>query len=533
MLKRKIKIGFEIVVGALALCVMAAIIPIQADAIQINEDWEISGFIRNNTGVFTENQDFVGIDTKGELATERTWLRLKLDGNIFPELRLYIEGQAVYEPEYKVEKGSGTSTTEYSEQDFREVYLQWKPFDTFGVRAGKQIVTWGESLAFRVGDVINPQDNRFAFSFANLEDTRMPQWMVRGIHQIPSIGSSFEWIVNPLLTQEKYRVDRWPVSAVPPTDPDDPSTATAGQRFALYPETRVDLIPPFSLEMTPTDLSWLYELPPGYVVVDLPTEVPVAEEEIPDDDLGDARFGCRTSTTVGGWNFGLSYWHSHEFNPVFERGDLTGGSIPIPGMEALYPMYKMDERKYTIMYPEVDIIGAYTNKCFSQGVLRTELTFRPDRQYNTLNLEEEPDAIAERDNLQYLIAWDMNKMFRPLNKNGSFDIRFEYYGNYVMGDTDDLHVSGYITEIEQIDHQFLLNITTDYNYGMYTIDLLGIYDTRGDGIFMPSIKYAPDWLNNHFTFELKYIRIFGDNDFEGMGMFRQKDLVVLTSQWTF
>ena len=53
---------------------------------------------------------------------------------------------------------------------------------------GNQIVVWGQSLAFRVGDVVNPADTCWAFGFANLEQSRIPQWMVHPILNLPQAG---------------------------------------------------------------------------------------------------------------------------------------------------------------------------------------------------------------------------------------------------------------------------------------------------------------------------------------------------------
>jgi len=53
---------------------------------------------------------------------------------------------------------------------------------------GNQIVVWGQSLAFRVDDVVNPTDTTWAFGFANLEQSRTPQWMVHPILNLPEFG---------------------------------------------------------------------------------------------------------------------------------------------------------------------------------------------------------------------------------------------------------------------------------------------------------------------------------------------------------
>ncbi len=75
----------------------------------------------------------------------------------------------------------------YNQYNVRDAY--WKsvngPLTLF---MGRQIVTWGESLAFRVGDVINPQDFTWNFGFSNLEQSRLPLWMVHPILNLPSWG---------------------------------------------------------------------------------------------------------------------------------------------------------------------------------------------------------------------------------------------------------------------------------------------------------------------------------------------------------
>ena len=66
---------------------------------------------------------------------------------------------------------------------------------------GQQIVVWGQSISFRVGDVVNPTDTAWAFGFANLEQSRKPQWMVHPLLYLPEwgpFGSNFlEAVVLP------------------------------------------------------------------------------------------------------------------------------------------------------------------------------------------------------------------------------------------------------------------------------------------------------------------------------------------------
>jgi hypothetical protein len=75
----------------------------------------------------------------------------------------------------------------YNNYQVRDAWWENKtgPLTTF---VGNQIVVWGQSLAFRIGDVINPQDLLWNFGFANLEQSRNAQWMVHPILNLPELG---------------------------------------------------------------------------------------------------------------------------------------------------------------------------------------------------------------------------------------------------------------------------------------------------------------------------------------------------------
>jgi hypothetical protein len=87
-----------------------------------------------------------------------------------------------------------------NQYDVRDAWWEHKqgPFTLF---VGNQIVIWGQSLSFRVGDIVNPNDTAWAFGFANLEQSRKPQWMVHPIIYLPDKGpmtSNFlELVWNP------------------------------------------------------------------------------------------------------------------------------------------------------------------------------------------------------------------------------------------------------------------------------------------------------------------------------------------------
>jgi hypothetical protein len=85
------------------------------------------------------------------------------------------------------------------------------PHRPLTVYTGNQIVVWGQSIAFRIGDVVNPQDTTWNFGFANLEQSRNPLWMVHPILDLPDVGSftsnSIEALIIPRYQPQWTSVD--------------------------------------------------------------------------------------------------------------------------------------------------------------------------------------------------------------------------------------------------------------------------------------------------------------------------------------
>ncbi len=96
----------------------------------------------------------------------------------------------------------------YNDYEVRDAWWENKtgPLELF---VGNQIVVWGQSLAFRVGDVINPQDTCWAFGFANLEQSRIPQWMIHPILNFPEFGPFASNFVE-VVVQPGFQPRWWP-----------------------------------------------------------------------------------------------------------------------------------------------------------------------------------------------------------------------------------------------------------------------------------------------------------------------------------
>ena len=318
-----IKITHKLFSVAICLGFISFLVPSHSLALQsikLGEEGDLTfyGWFRNNTGMFLQDQPYAHHQNK--LATERTWFRGYMDYKVTNWLRLWTAIQFVYEPEYWVEKGSPSSLPppqfgdpikrrggEYSEYRnindiWREFFIELKPNKTNSIKIGRQLVIWGEALTSRVGDVVHPDDGRYCLAFSNLEDTRIPSWMVRGVHEFTFLSSSFEWIVNPNIVQKTYRTTRSgnPASITP-------EGITPGNRFGIYPEDR---------SYTP------YYIPIGGVYEQYPSV------------WKDLRGGFRTNTTISGFNFGFMYFHTQEYNREYNSDpldkDQTGFPVSFP-----------------------------------------------------------------------------------------------------------------------------------------------------------------------------------------------------------
>jgi hypothetical protein len=325
--------------------------------------------------------------------------------------------------------------------------------------------------------------------------------------------------------KDKYRVNRFAHFISP---------GETGQRFSLYPETRFEA--PFSVNNMlfgipfpdpeivvphPFSRDWAPFGPGGSYV---PLALPTVRVKYP-NGWDSFRGGFRTNTTLGGFNFGVSYFHTQSYDPVIKREGLTGNIIIPPGVP---------ERLYTIAFPNIDIFGFYMNKQLPwPGVIRAEAIYIPNKPFNTFDMSDS-DAVVRRSYIKYAIAYDLNGfLYFNFHKTAPFDITFEHVGE-VIPKNHNLQYVTYSTEMKQWNPQFNMRISTNWRYNQIATELIVGYLPWGNsGIIMPAIKYMPPWLNKQLSFELKYIDIFGKSNFKGLGILRTKDMVVLTSQYNW
>jgi hypothetical protein len=179
-------------------------------------DLHVSGYAAQTFGMWqnpTNLKQFT--PSRNNLAVARSLLQVDENYRLNENNTFFMREWFVYEPPYSFNSANNKAygaaapfhssfghflNDYYNTYQVRDAWWENKtgPLTTF---VGNQIVVWGQSIAFRVGDVINPPDTCWAFGFANLEQSRDAQWMIHPVLNLPEAGpltSNFlEVVVQP------------------------------------------------------------------------------------------------------------------------------------------------------------------------------------------------------------------------------------------------------------------------------------------------------------------------------------------------
>ncbi|MGD0288321.1 MAG: DUF1302 family protein [Candidatus Binataceae bacterium] len=127
--------------------------------------FHVSGFLSQTFGMWQNPSGLREYTTsRNDLAVSRTWLQVDENLRLNDNNNLFMREWFVYEPPYAFNSANGFgkyANEFYNQYTVRDAWWENKtgPLTTY---VGNQIVVWGQSLAFRVGDVVNPQDTTWA-----------------------------------------------------------------------------------------------------------------------------------------------------------------------------------------------------------------------------------------------------------------------------------------------------------------------------------------------------------------------------------
>ncbi len=534
--------------------------------IDVSEDpgWQglsVSGFINSTTGMWVDSSGIRYQKSKNSLAAERNWLQLDINYILNGNNRFFIRGWVIYEPSYRFEyKGNASGpgiedmSDYYNQYNVRDAY--WKsvmgPLTLF---MGRQIVTWGESLAFRIGDVINPQDFTWNFGFSNLEQSRLPLWMVHPIFNLPSWGPLTANFIEGVWTpawQPMYN----PSVDTPNQDLTNPhSNWYDGQHDVAG---SVSLLAPFVAYSSsegrfqtepyplvtgaigqPNNMAAFPQICASFVHQHCQSPAfatfgsPFFGYHLPSNTLGSSTEGFRIHTLVKNAEITMLYWHGHQFNEAGTPGapGYVVGS-PSTGQFVQYG------------FPQFNDIGATLNRpIYLPGqllssvpiVLRTEAVWQDRTPLNTTDVGVR-NAVVDKNTVNSLVALDLDGLYAPwLTKTGVLNANLEWNQFTISGYGKNLVYTNYAERWRHNEEQILFSTNTSFWWGAILPTYTMIWNPSGNtSLLFPTVTVTPPWTNKYFA-TLGYVGILSNDKFNSFsgGIFKGKSLLYMQFQYNF
>ena len=495
----------------------------------------VSGYLQNTSGMWENARALTNFSRQaGEhhgansLAVEREQIQLDLNYRLDAANQFFVRFSGVYEPPYPWEADNILGRTWVHDHSQSEIYNRYEVRDAYWksslgpltLIAGRQIVTWGESIAFRVGDVVNPQDLSWNFGFANLEQSRLPLWMIHPIVSLRGAGplsnNFLEGIWTPawqpLYNGISYADRRYDgqgdiagaVNLLPPS----------GGRFDTYEY-------PFTVPaMTPPGAQAAFPQISNFTS-------PLMSFRLPADTWKNSTGGIRLHTLGADAEMTVFYWRGQQFDPsTFVIGTAASG------------------QNLQFRYPDFNDVGATINRplyipieTFAEVplVLRSEAAWQDHTPFNTLNRATR-SAVDHSSTLNTLVALDVDGLAAPrLTATGSFNANLEWNNYSILSPSKDFVYANYAERWRHNEENLLFSVNANWWWGAIAPTLTGIYNPDGTTFELsPSVVLTPPW-TSRYSLAMQYIGIVSNDRYSAYagGVFKGKSLFLLSFQYSF
>jgi len=439
----------------------------------------------------------------------------------------------------------------YNQVGFREAWwrLSLGPLHLF---TGRQIVTWGESLAFRIADVVNPQDLSWNFGFANLEQSRLPQYMIHPILELPEFG----WLT------QNFAEGIWepPIQAL---DSDWIWEDTPDHRYSGAGTNggSVDILAPFggrfdlnaqsvaggptffpnpnsqTIPGVPTSATWSAYPQASVATLGLPTNS-IARWRMPTSAMTFSNEGIRFHALIDQLvEATVLYWHGHQLLPATYLQSL-GPVINVPPFGPK-PLTRLVE-----YFPQLNDVGFTGNMPINipgqlgamfPFVLRSEGVWQDHTPFAN---RVAASGIHWSDTINTLVALDADQIYAPwlTSTGGSLTVNLEW-NNYTVLSPSRLNEYAPFTyqQARHNEESFIFAASTSWWWQSIAPQWVSVYNPDGNTILLfPNVALVPPWTSQYFM-KLQFIQVIGNNiqdDFAG-GMFKGKNFMLAQFQWNF
>lgn len=380
-----------------------------------------------------------------------------------------------------------------------ELHATWTP-DNFFVRAGKQIVVWGETDGFRLMDQINPLDQRRGLSDVEFETTVLPIWLLRlEYYLVPKVSwvqdMGLEFDFNPNI---EFRGDEF--------------IRPGTEEFGIWaPAVDIALPPPFGKAHL------------GAVRYDL---------DEPDGFMEDDGFeyGLRLKSVIWDTIVTLNGFYGRDnipatkakaVPPQMEVSEYDGALVIAPTLEGYYPLMRF--LGFTLSR---DLPWLYVSALGGVApVIRMEAFYAFDDTFTTAS-----NTFEEHDEIRYAIGVDWKAWIRAINKRAAFMISPQFYHRIVRDYGEgDLTQNG--TLVRDDNYQASLMITTSYFHQKIVPMFFWLRDVSEQANFF-KIQVAYD-RNDVWSYTVGVLLFNGEKKGTGFEPLHNKDQLYLTASYRF
>ncbi|MBR9885477.1 MAG: DUF1302 domain-containing protein [Oceanospirillales bacterium] len=334
----------------------------------------------------------------------------------------------------------------------RELYLsadkELSNGDVLSFRLGKQQVVWGKTDLFRVLDVINPVDYSRHNIYDELEDIRIPQWMLK-----------VDWRMGP-----NQVLDDSNLSLVWNFDKFRPSNlGTCGQPYRI-----LDAGCFFSSSIA------------GVIPI-------IHDVEEPEWSLANTQLGLKWEGVYGDATFSVNALTYRQQLPSLH---WRGPDVATPALDGVFD----------IKFPRVNLLGGAIDyySMDMDAVWRMELAYTQGEE-----LPRDAWGHQEADMLRYVIGLDKNLVIPQLGTSSAFLISAQLFGEHILDHEADMP--------NDEDNWIATGLFKGwYMNNRLSPQIILAHDFAGKATAVaPSVSWTPD---NNWMFNLGLNVKFGGNE---------------------
>jgi len=376
----------------------------------------------------------------------------------------------------------------------KEAHVTWKT-ESFVLRVGKQIVSWGETDGVRLADQINPLDQRRGFGDIKFESTIIPIWLVKAeyFHKTDSSwlqDLGLEMIFNP-------NMDFIPDKGL------GPGTDYMG---IWAPKVNVALGGPF-----PFDYAHVGSF-------DMNTKKPEAF------DAAFYEYGVRLKTQIKDTMMTLMYFNGIANTPV-KIGTGARAEFAYDGRMLLHPQFNG-------YYPDFRYVGFTLTKDFENLYASSLGGVAPTVRLETIyafdsSFETSLNTIEKHNEFRWALGIDWKINIPLFNPKAYFTISPQYIQQYVL----DYPGSHSLNGLKDINDTFTLLITTSYMHNKLTPTFFWWRDTTNEADYILfKVAYEKD---DHWIYTVGTNQFTGTHEGAGFEPFDNKNQIFCTISYRF